>query len=88
MNYAEELYANVLQQLNQKPMVKEFYSWLSPSKISISSVPRIGDQAPSSAQLSLPCGDSRAALVVFLRHCGCPCTLPILFTLTVAMNHH
>lgn len=83
MSFLDELYTGVkqhinalpiMQQLNEKPAMKEFYSWLSPAHVSTASLPQIGGRAPSSGQLSLPCGDGRPAIVVFLRHCGCPCT--------------
>jgi len=82
MSYLDELYASFMQQLhahplmqqiNAMPATKEFYSWLSPAYVATAPRPQIGHQAPSSPQLSLPCGDGRPAIVVFLRHCGCPC---------------
>jgi len=50
----------------------EFLSWLTPSPVPLSPLPTRGSHAPSSSQLVLPCGDHKPAIVVFLRHCGCP----------------
>lgn len=50
---------------------KEFESWKAPEAKQVAPVPAVGSQAPSSTQLSLP--DGRLTLIVFLRHCGCPC---------------
>ena len=52
---------------------QELISWLYLPRLEVSSVPQPGDKAPSTAQLALPCGDGRPAVIVFLRHCGCPC---------------
>jgi hypothetical protein len=34
----------------------------------------LGTRAPASNKLRLPALDGRPSVVVFLRHCGCPCT--------------
>lgn len=52
---------------------KEFESWKTPEVKEVAPAPQVGTQAPSSVKLSLP--DGRLTLIVFLRHCGCPCEL-------------
>ncbi|QIX00791.1 hypothetical protein AMS68_006308 [Peltaster fructicola] len=49
---------------------QEFSSWFSPVKAASTEPPKIGSKAPRSSKLELEHG--RPAIVVFLRHCGCP----------------
>lgn len=49
---------------------QEFSSWFSPLKSASQEPPKIGAHAPQSKQLDIEQG--RPAVVVFLRHCGCP----------------
>ncbi|TVY25713.1 hypothetical protein LHYA1_G006548 [Lachnellula hyalina] len=53
---------------------KSWQSWATPPPppIELRAAPVIGSNAPSSAKLRLPVADGRPAVVVFLRHCGCP----------------
>lgn len=50
-------------------------SWQTPAPppTEVASAPVIGAKAPSSLKLPMPFGDGRPIIVVFLRHCGCPC---------------
>jgi hypothetical protein len=54
---------------------KSWGSWATPTPppVEIAIAPAVGTRAPSSLKLRLPTGDGRPAIVVFLRHCGCPC---------------
>ena len=54
---------------------KSWQSWATPAPapVEIASAPVIGRRAPASAKLSLPPNDGRPAVIVFLRHAGCPC---------------
>lgn len=38
---------------------------------SVPPAPKVGDQAPESDQMYFP--NTKPVLLVFLRHCGCPC---------------
>ncbi|KAK1975388.1 hypothetical protein LZ30DRAFT_693648 [Colletotrichum cereale] len=51
---------------------QELASWMSPAKLDLGSPPKAGDSAPSTDLLEFPRADGRPAVVVFLRHCGCP----------------
>ncbi|KZL84772.1 alkyl hydroperoxide reductase subunit c thiol specific antioxidant, partial [Colletotrichum incanum] len=51
---------------------QELASWMSPTKLDLGSLPKVGDFAPSTDLLKFPRADGKAAVVVFLRHCGCP----------------
>lgn len=49
---------------------KELQSFKSPPPKETAPVPKVGDPAPSHDKLKLP---DKPTIVVFLRHCGCPC---------------
>lgn len=49
----------------------ELDSFKSPESKSIANLPVVGGKAPSADKLRLPNG--KDTLIVFLRHCGCPC---------------
>lgn len=51
----------------------EIESLKTPAVKDVAPAPKVGSPAPSTAQIPLP--DGRKTLVVFLRHCGCPCKL-------------
>ncbi|GKT50845.1 uncharacterized protein ColSpa_11026 [Colletotrichum spaethianum] len=51
---------------------QELASWMTPTKLDLANPPKAGDYAPSTDLLQLPRADAKAAVVVFLRHCGCP----------------
>ncbi|KAK1593772.1 uncharacterized protein LY79DRAFT_550895 [Colletotrichum navitas] len=53
-------------------LTQELASWMSPKKLDLGSPPKVGDSAPSTDLLEFPRADERPAVVVFLRHCGCP----------------
>lgn len=53
-----------------------FETWKTPTAKDVAPVPKVGSRAPSSLQLMLP--NARPTLVVFLRHCGCPCRITCL----------
>jgi len=52
-------------------------SWATPPPppVEIASAPVLGTRAPATNLLRLPVADGRPSIVVFLRHCGCPCML-------------
>lgn len=49
----------------------EIESLKSPEAKNVAAEPKVGAQAPTAPELSLP--DGRKTIVLFLRHCGCPC---------------
>ncbi|KAK2040415.1 hypothetical protein LZ31DRAFT_557877 [Colletotrichum somersetense] len=51
---------------------QELASWMSPTKLDLGSPPEAGEPAPSTDLLEFPRADGKPAVVVFLRHCGCP----------------
>ncbi|KAK2001915.1 hypothetical protein LX36DRAFT_569227 [Colletotrichum falcatum] len=51
---------------------QELASWMSPTKLALGSPPKAGEPAPSTDSIKFPRADGRPAVVVFLRHCGCP----------------
>ncbi|TIC99134.1 hypothetical protein CH35J_005125 [Colletotrichum higginsianum] len=51
---------------------QELASWMAPAKLDLGIPPKAGDPAPSAELLGFPRADGRPAVVVFLRHCGCP----------------
>lgn len=69
---------NPFATLSLPPSLK---SWQTPPPppVEMGAVPIWGTRAPTSAKLRLPGQDGRPTVIVFLRHCGCPCLLPILF---------
>jgi hypothetical protein len=54
---------------------KSWKSWATPPPppLEVAAPPELGTKAPTSAKLRLPVGGGRSTVVVFLRHCGCPC---------------
>ncbi|PQE25180.1 chitinase 3 protein [Rutstroemia sp. NJR-2017a BVV2] len=58
---------------------KSWKSWANPPPaiIEVALSPVIGTRAPNAPKLMLPAADRRPTVVVFLRHCGCPCMLPL-----------
>ena len=66
---------------NKTGFWKEFESWKTPEAKEVTPAPKVGTKAPSSDKLLLP--DGRLTLVVFLRHCGCPCELLKYLTLII-----
>lgn len=52
---------------------KEMASMQTPDPKEVAKIPEVGSKAPFSNQL--PLSDGRPTLLVFLRHCGCPCEL-------------
>ena len=50
---------------------QEWQSLKAPAVKDVAPALQVGDKAPTSEKLPLP-GD-RPTLIVFLRHCGCPC---------------
>lgn len=49
----------------------EVESFKSPEAKPIANLPAVGEKAPSTAKLPLRSGEK--TLILFLRHCGCPC---------------
>jgi hypothetical protein len=56
---------------------KSLISWQTPPPppVEVAATPILGTRAPTSSKLRLPIGDGRSTIVIFLRHCGCPCKL-------------
>lgn len=50
---------------------QELGSWKTPAAKTVDPAPQPGSQAPAHPNLSLPA--DRPTIIVFLRHCGCPC---------------
>lgn len=50
---------------------KELESWKTPEAKEVGPPVEVGSKAPWMAELRLP--DGKPTIVVFLRHCGCPC---------------
>lgn len=67
------LLATIFTLLRIMSFRQELSSWLFLPHLETASVPQPGNKAPSTVQLVLPCGDAKPAVIVFLRHCGCPC---------------
>lgn len=55
---------------------KELDSWKTPVAKEVGPTVEVGSKAPWSQHLRLP--DGKPTLVVFLRHCGCPCILILI----------
>lgn len=53
----------------------ELASWKNIPQKDVQPVPEEGTKAPTSPQIPLPNG--KRTLIVFLRHCGCPCKLTV-----------
>ncbi|KAI9043968.1 uncharacterized protein KD926_002347 [Aspergillus affinis] len=51
---------------------QELASWKTPTTGQIADPPKVGAQAPNHPALALPTEDKKPAIVIFLRHCGCP----------------
>jgi hypothetical protein len=56
-------------------VARELESFKTPPQKEVAPVPRVGDKAPVSGKLNLP--HDKPTVIVFLRHCGCPCKLPL-----------
>ncbi|KAK3333257.1 hypothetical protein B0T19DRAFT_121096 [Cercophora scortea] len=72
------LLANAIQE--------ELQSFRTPPEKHVAPVPKVGDRAPESAQLSWPSG--RPTIIVFLRHCGCPFAEKTFRALTALSTTH
>lgn len=55
---------------------QEFQSFKTPPAKQVAPVPKVGEPAPQHEKLKLDQG--KPTIIVFLRHCGCPCKLPAL----------
>nr|POF04885.1 hypothetical protein CFP56_73960 [Quercus suber] len=69
---------------------QEFSSWFAPAASStpLSSVPTPSTKAPSTAKLPLPTNPPNAAILAFLRHCGCPFAEKTFLALRTTANAH
>jgi hypothetical protein len=63
---------------------QEWQSLQTPASKELAPIPQAGSPAPSSPLLKLPDNNNnnnnnnnRPTLLVFLRHCGCPCGFPL-----------
>lgn len=52
----------------------ELRSMKTPERKQVTPAPKIGDKAPTSTKI--PLSDGKPTVILFLRHCGCPCKLP------------
>jgi hypothetical protein len=62
--------ASVLNEI-PKAVSRELESFKTPPRKEVAPVPKIGDRAPPSSNLFLT--QPKPTIIVFLRHCGCPC---------------
>jgi hypothetical protein len=71
-NVQESPFANPFANLT---LPKSLISWQTPPPppVEVAAAPVLGARAPTSSKLRLPIGDGRSTVVIFLRHCGCPC---------------
>jgi hypothetical protein len=71
-------FANVSNPFANLTVPKALKSWATPPPppVEIGPVPVLGTRAPECSKLQLPVLDGRPSVVVFLRHCGCPCMFP------------
>lgn len=58
-------------------LYKELQSFKTPPAKQVAPLPKIGDLAPTHEKLQLP--RDKPAIILFLRHCGCPCELATFF---------
>lgn len=61
---------------------QELSSWnpFQKSQHEVKAVPEVGSPAPSTVDFKLPRNDQKPTIIVFLRHCGCPCNyFPLFF---------
>lgn len=58
---------------SQLTLAQEWESWKTPPPPprEVGPVPKVGSKAPTNPNLELP--KNKPTLIVFLRHCGCPC---------------
>lgn len=49
----------------------ELNSLKTPQRKEITPAPKVGSKAPKSDKI--PLSDGKATVILFLRHCGCPC---------------
>lgn len=54
-------------------LFKELQSFKTPPPKQVAPLPKEGDLAPRHEKLILP--EDKPAIIIFLRHCGCPCKL-------------
>jgi hypothetical protein len=68
-------FANVSNPFANLTVPNSLKSWATPPPppVEIAPVPILGTRAPGTNKLRLPVEDGRPSIVVFLRHCGCPC---------------
>jgi len=71
-------FANVSNPFANLSVPNVLKSWATPPPppIEIAPVPVLSTRAPETNRLRLPVLDGRPSVVVFLRHCGCPCMSP------------
>lgn len=51
----------------------EMQSLKTPARKDVQPVPNVGAVAPTSSKI--PLADGKPTVILFLRHCGCPCKL-------------
>lgn len=56
-------------------LAQEWESFKTPAALDVKPLPKVGEPAPVHENLKLP--TDKPTLIVFLRHCGCPCKSPV-----------
>lgn len=84
---AEVIIPDQKQDQPQSSMAQELESWKTPAARDVADAPKPGDAAPQHPNLQLP--KDKPTIIVFLRHCGCPCKSGrIALTLTHSHSSH
>lgn len=66
-------------------LYKELQSFKTPPAKQVAPLPKLGDPAPKHEKLQLP--QDKPAIILFLRHCGCPCE-PVTFSFPPSSSLH
>ncbi|KAF3770245.1 hypothetical protein M406DRAFT_325696 [Cryphonectria parasitica EP155] len=66
--------------------IKEIQSFKSPPPREVAPIPKVGEPAPEHEKLKLP--HDKPAVIVFLRHCGCPFAEKSFRNLVAFSNTH
>jgi hypothetical protein len=67
-------------------LAQEWESWKTPEAKDVQPAPKPGEQAPVNENFKLK--TDKPTLIVFLRHCGCPCTSCLSDIYIASLNHH
>ncbi|KAF2012399.1 hypothetical protein BU24DRAFT_435749 [Aaosphaeria arxii CBS 175.79] len=66
----------------------ELRSWASPEALAVAAPPVIGQEAPRTPVFEVPHPGTGAAVITFLRHCGCPFAEKTFQCMRDAANRH